>query len=142
MEGRVNRLTIGSEQGAYYFDVYDCGRVIVNVWTERVLKQHACKNGYRRVWATATDGKRKSFMVHRLVAMAHLDYLPNYAELDVNHKDANKANNDCANLEWVTHQENMNHGKRLKLFKPGPGGSKKGRRYKWKKNREQQPTIS
>lgn len=58
-------------------------------------------------------------MVHRLVAMCFLDCPKNFEELQVNHIDANKANNHFSNLEWVTKQENMDHGKKLKLFKPG-----------------------
>lgn len=126
MKGIIRRITIPSNEGAFYFDVYDCGRVIVNVWSKRVLKQHASKSGYLRVWATATDGKRKSFLVHRLVAMAHLDFKENREQLQVNHIDADKGNNSASNLEWVTKQENMNHGKKLGLF---PG------RSHWSKNK-------
>lgn len=53
------------------------------------------------------NGKSSLFMVHRLVAISHL-------ELDetrplVNHKDGNKANNLLSNLEFVTHSENIQH---------------------------------
>jgi hypothetical protein len=117
MKGLVKRVAISSDQGAFYLDVYDCGRTIVNVWTGRVLKAHRCKTGYYRVWVTATDRKRKSFRVCRLVAMAHLEYLKNYNELDVNHKDGDKGNNDCDNLEWVTKSENQIHAYENGLFK-------------------------
>lgn len=53
------------------------------------------------------EGKTKMAYIHRLVAEAFIPNPQNKEE--VNHKDGNKANNDISNLEWVTHQENMNH---------------------------------
>lgn len=53
------------------------------------------------------DGKRTDISVHRLVA---LNFIPNEEDKPiVNHKDLNKLNNHASNLEWVTHQENIDH---------------------------------
>lgn len=62
--------------------------------------------GYYRI-TLSYNNKRKSHYIHRLVARA---YLKNYSEqLQVNHKDGIKTNNDIKNLEMVTLQENIRH---------------------------------
>lgn len=77
-----------------------------------LLKQTNLK-GYRRV--DVCIGQRKSTkLVHRLVAE---HFIPNPNNLPyVNHIDGNKANNHMINLEWCSHQENMNHAWRTGLM--------------------------
>ena len=56
------------------------------------------------------NGQRKTFFVHRLVA---LTYIPNPNELpQVNHKDENPQNNCVDNLEWCNCKYNANYGTR------------------------------
>lgn len=56
-------------------------------------------------------GKRKSYLVHRLVA---LSFVPNPDNLpQINHKDENKLNNNADNLEWCTQFYNNIYGTRL-----------------------------
>ena len=57
------------------------------------------------------DGKRSSYLVHRLVALAFIPNPNNKPE--VNHIDGNSFNNHVSNLEWVTRSENIKHS-----FKP------------------------
>lgn len=61
------------------------------------------------------EGKRKSFRVHRLVA---IHFIPNPKNHEsVNHKDENKRNNSVLNLEWCTITENNIYGTRLSRVK-------------------------
>ena len=73
---------------------------------EKLLKQSFTSTGYKKV-ELYKDGKRKSFKVHRLVAIAFISNPDNKPE--VNHIDGNKINNNIDNLEWVTSSENTIH---------------------------------
>ena len=59
-------------------------------------------------------GEYKTWFVHRLVATVFIDNSENC--LEVNHKDGNIYNNFVENLEWVSHEENINHAKINKLM--------------------------
>lgn len=62
------------------------------------------KGNYENIYLS-NNGKRKIFLVHRLVAMA---FIPNPNNLpEVNHIDKNKQNNVVSNLEWCTRKENL-----------------------------------
>lgn len=74
---------------------------------EKILRQGKMKNGYLKV-IFHKEGKVKTFLIHRLVATAFLDNPSNLR--CVNHKDENKENNCVDNLEWCTHQYNVNFG--------------------------------
>jgi len=53
------------------------------------------------------ENKKSQVRVHRLVG---LNLIPNPLNLPcLNHKDGNKLNNHVSNLEWCTHQENIQH---------------------------------
>ncbi|GIN13174.1 HNH endonuclease [Shouchella clausii] len=75
-------------------------------WKQRELKQKVSKDDCRRVslWKNKKD---KTWLVHRLVAMAFLDK-PEGKDY-INHIDGNRANNCVENLEWCDHTENNNH---------------------------------
>lgn len=63
-------------------------------------------NSYERIELNIA-GKRKSFGVHRLVAMV---YIPNPENKEqVNHINGIKNDNRVENLQWVNQYENMNH---------------------------------
>ena len=84
-----------------------------NVWSyrnNRFIKSFLRKNGYMQV-LLVKDGIKKSWKVHRLVALTYLPNPNNYPE--VNHKDENRINNCVDNLEWCPHDYNCNYGERL-----------------------------
>lgn len=56
------------------------------------------------------EGKRKNFLVHRLVVEAFIGVIPK--GFVVNHKDENKHNNNVENLEICTYKYNNNYGTR------------------------------
>jgi len=72
-------------------------------------------DGYLRVNLKRENGVFDSRHVHRLLMLTF--YPPEDKSLQVNHKDGNKLNNSFSNLEWVTHQENLNHAWANKLRK-------------------------
>ena len=78
-----------------------------NYWQEeRILKLHKTKYGYLMV-ELRKNKKPKNFLVHRLVAIAFILNPENKPEVD--HINANKADNNVNNLRWVTAKENVNN---------------------------------
>lgn len=76
---------------------------------KKIMKQSTDKLGYKRVML-CKNGKRKTFQVHRLVAII---FIPNPKNLPcVNHKDENPSNNHINNLEWCSYSYNNNYGTR------------------------------
>lgn len=59
------------------------------------------------------DAITKSFLVHRLVAIAFIKNIENKPQ--INHKDKNTNNNIVSNLEWCSSRENMIHAYSGKL---------------------------
>jgi hypothetical protein len=94
-----------------YEDVYQItsyGRVYNKV-LKKFRKLSLSKDGYNYIdlW---DNGIYCTFRVHRLVAEAFC-YGQTKEKNLVNHKDLNKLNNYYKNLEWCSHQENINHAK-------------------------------
>ena len=81
---------------------------VKNIATGTVLKQHGNGKGYLHVCLYDSNHKAKTIMVHRIVAKT---FIPNPNNLpQVNHIDEDKTNNHVNNLEWVTSEQNINHG--------------------------------
>ena len=77
-----------------------------------LVKPRINKLGYYRVSIYSGNHVSKSYLVHRLVAMA---FIPNPNNLPyINHKDENKLNNNVDNLEWCNSKYNNNYGTRNK----------------------------
>lgn len=78
-------------------------------YSKRFIKPYIRSNGYLQV-LLSKGGIKKTYKVHRLVAEA---YLPNPNNLpEVNHIDEDKTNNCVNNLEWCSHEYNVNYGRR------------------------------
>jgi len=101
---------INGYQGLYKVSTFG------NVKTPRgkITKGWFVNGKYKKV-RLYKNGTRKDFYLHRLVAIAFLDNPQNKS--DVNHKDSNPENNHLSNLEWCTHQENIQHASRNNRLK-------------------------
>lgn len=81
----------------------------------RTLRIAKSSTGYTHV-QLYKEGKSSTILVHKLVAKA---FVPNpLAKPEVNHIDANRANNKAENLEWVTHKENLQYAVKIGNRKP------------------------
>lgn len=89
------------------YEVSDDGSIF-NRENGRQLKLSKQSGGYLSVELFKEPGKSKRVLVHRLVAMAFIEN-PNNLPV-VNHKDANRSNNQVSNLEWCTGKYNVNYG--------------------------------
>lgn len=79
-----------------------------------ILKQTLTTTGYKKV-ELYKDKKRKTYKVHRLVALAFI--LNSENKPNINHKDGNPLNNTVENLEWCTQKENVEHAIKTGLKK-------------------------
>jgi hypothetical protein len=94
----------------------------------QLLKPGIAKIGYEIV-VLSINGKKKSFLVHQLVAMAFLNHKPNgYNGLIVDHIDNNKLNNNVNNLQLVTVRHNVSKDRNRKSL-IGSDLSKTGNRW-------------
>lgn len=108
-EGELWRPVVGYEG---WYEVSSIGRVKrvgqgAKVSTGGILRPSKNTNGYLRVALSAGDGNQKHIYVHKLVAQAFIGPRPDGHE--VNHKDSDRTNARCENLEYVTRSGNMQH---------------------------------
>lgn len=88
-------------------------------------KGRPIKNGYR-IFSLCIDKKYNCFQIQRAVACCFIpvpDELLGHKLLDLesNHIDGNKENNDMFNIEWVTGENNIQHAhdNKLRTYKTG-----------------------
>jgi len=79
-----------------------CDRLYPSIF----FKHEITKDGYKRV-VLMKYGKKKRFMIHRLVISAFITNIDNKPY--VNHINGDKSDNRVENLEWCTNSENMLH---------------------------------
>jgi hypothetical protein len=80
----------------------------------KILIPQMNEKGYLKI-PLSNGITKKTCKIHRLVALTFLP-IPTKDKTTVNHKNWNKLDNYINNLEWATHQENIDHAKKNKLF--------------------------
>ena len=110
-----NWVDIKGYEGLY--QVSDLGRVkrvagSPHCKVDRILKPASQTTGYLFV-TLSKQGKEKTFRIHRLV-MENFSPTEKMENLQVNHLDEDRTNNNLNNLQWCTCQENINYGNRSK----------------------------
>lgn len=117
----MNWKEIPNYEGIY--TISDTG--IVKNKKGKVLKQQVNQKGYHWV-SLQKNNNPKKFKIHRLVLLAFVGN----SNLQTNHKDGNKSNNNISNLEWVTNQQNRDHARKNDLIAKGENsGSAKLNQY-------------
>ena len=88
------------------YEVSNTGK-ITRIKDNKYLKGNNPKNekGYVRMSLLNINGKTKKYPLHRIVAFTFIGN----SELEVNHKNGNKLNNDVENLEYTTRKANAHH---------------------------------
>lgn len=90
-----------------------CGRFIIYTETMKQYSIRSNHGGYLQI-NIPYKNKPKNLSVHRVVALTFLENFNNLP--DVNHKDGNKKNNHCSNLEWMTKKQNIIHAHKTGLY--------------------------
>ena len=86
---------------------------IANKYTGKRIKPEIDKDGYAR-YTLQGYGKKVKVYGHRLTAKYFVENPDIHIFNEVNHKNLKKSDNYYKNLEWVTHQENIDHSIRHK----------------------------
>jgi hypothetical protein len=114
IEGEIWRSVVGYE-GHYIVsnigNVVSLGRFVLSekIFGRQLYPKYLKfqkKQGYDRVTLSVL-GKKRTFGIHQLVAMAFISNPDNKAT--VNHINGIKTDNRVENLEWATNSENMAH---------------------------------
>lgn len=90
------------------YEIYEDGR-IYSYWTNKFLKHSTRKDGYQQVNLYDNEGKKKCYQVHRVIYEA-VSGKPIPENMQVNHIDEDKTNNQISNLNLMTCKENINFG--------------------------------
>jgi hypothetical protein len=78
--------------------------------SNKILSTKSTSKGYPHVTIYSGSKKdRKTYPVHRIVAMTWVHNPDPINKVEVNHIDGDKTNNAADNLEWVTSSENSQH---------------------------------
>lgn len=86
--------------------------VVKNIKTGNVLSGSIGNSGYLSVRITDRHGRTKTWGLHRLLAWVFKANFGDMENMEVNHDDGNKLNNDLDNLDITTRRENVEHAGR------------------------------
>lgn len=89
----------------YFID--EDGQLYTNFGKTKMSNNYI-RNGYLSNTLYWVDGTKKQYSRHRLILMVFCP-VENMDELQVNHIDGNKLNNNLSNLGWTTPKENTQH---------------------------------
>ena len=80
---------------------------IRNSNTQHILNQRKKKSKYYYVKLTCKYRKTREYLVHRLVAIAHIR--PHNPKKQVGHNNKNRGQDGAWNLSWQTVKQNIKH---------------------------------
>ena len=113
-----------------FYQAFNLGRIKRtaegnNTYVGKILKLAKDGSGHLMV-GLCKNGKRRLFLVHRLVLKAFIGEPP-FLEYETRHLDGNPQNNTLGNLKWGTRSENSQDSiKHNTKFTPDNRGSKHG----------------
>jgi len=110
MKNEIWKLVKGYEN----YQISNLGRVKLidyrNTGKSRILKPTINSRGYYNIGLTNKES-RKTLAIHKLLAIAFLDFVPCGSKLVIDHIDHNPLNNSLDNLQIVTTRENLSKDK-------------------------------
>lgn len=118
MENNVQQAEVWKQYLDTNYEVSNLGNVR-NKNTKAVLSQEDTGNGYLCVGLQIDKGVYKKTRVHRMVAMAFLEFQRTEERNEVDHINGNKSDNSVDNLRWCTHKENMNNPVTVRKIRRG-----------------------
>lgn len=119
MENAQNMEIFKDIKGYPDYQISNLGRVW-NKRKQRYIAQSKNNRGYYMIHLNAANGKRKTELVHRLVALTFIDNPNNLPEVE--HKDRNRENNCVDNLCWISRSgncRNTSQNKIVRVYKNG-----------------------
>jgi hypothetical protein len=93
-------------------ETFNCYNKTNSKYKGKILNPVKSSCGYFIV-RLCNKGKIKPFQIHQLVAQAFIGPCPTRKEVD--HKNGDHFDNKASNLQYITHPENVQKGKRAKL---------------------------
>ena len=100
--------------------ISDWGRLVSTIRgdTPKLMHPNYNTDGYRGFSFASNEPNVRMYRTIHRIEMITFQFVPNYRDLEVNHKNGVKDDNYICNLEWVTPSENMRHAYDQKLHIP------------------------